>query len=454
MNNFTSICSEKVKNSLLKYNMLSSVKTLVVGFSGGADSICLLHILNSLKYNFEFNLIAVHVNHGIRGDEAKRDQNFCLRFCEENNIVFKTVHIDCIKESKETKESLELCARRMRYDVLNSFCDVDSKIVTAHNANDNAETVLFNLSRGSALKGVTGIPYVRDNIIRPLLDCSRLEIEEYCRENNLLFVTDSTNLQNEYSRNKIRHNVIPQLEEVNQSTVNNINSFSHIAAEVSDFLSAQTKKLLIDSYLSGDSYKADILKESHNALLKEFIVLSFSKFSKICLDRNKINNILEVIKNGGRIQLFGNMYVENVKNTFRYFNKTEKQNSDEIFVGKINETYKFNYFSISLEDFTDNLKFVNKKDLDNFIDYDKINGNLFFRCRQEGDTFCGRLRNGTKTLKKLFNENNIPVEIRGSLPILCDDSGIVWVYSIGVSKRCCVDENSIHIVSMKGENNG
>ncbi len=454
MNNITSFLKDKVEYTLTKHNMLDGVSKIVVGFSGGADSVCLLHILNSLKSEHNINLTAVHINHGIRGDEADRDMDFCFDFCKNFCIEFKCVKINCPKEAEKSKESIELCARRMRYDALNSFCDENCVIATAHNANDNAETVLFNLSRGTALKGVSGIPYKRDNIIRPLLDCTREEIEKYCRQNDLSFVTDSTNLEDEYTRNKIRHNVVPQLSLVNSNAVGNINNFSRTANEISDFITIEAEKTLDNAFIKENTYNALCLKSAHIALLRECVVIAFSRFSDISVDRDKIDSIINVINNGGRIQLYGEIYAECVKNNFRFYKNECKCFDNELSVDNMNKTYLFNGFDVTLEKFTDNLSFINKKALNTLFDYDKIKGDLFLRTRKEGDTFSQTNRTGTKTLKKLFNENNIPVEKRNILPILCDSEGIVWIYSVGVSKRCAVDENTTNIIFVKGENNG
>ncbi len=454
MNDFTSLLQSKVKACLIENNMLSSCKKIVVGFSGGADSVCLLHILSSLAEELNLNVKAVHINHGIRGAEAYRDADFCKSFCKNTNIDFSLVEVNCLEEARKSGESLETCARRLRYNALNTFCESGGLIATAHNSNDNAETVLFNLARGTALKGACGIPYKRENIIRPLLDCSRLEIESYCKENDICFVTDSTNNEDEYSRNKIRHNVIPKLSEINSSAVDNINRFSSVCSEITDFILYEAKKALNKASLGDNKYSADELKNFHKALLNECIVLSFSRFSNLTLDSRKIDEIREVILNGGRIQLFGSIYTENVKGVFRYFiYESSFSQQESLIVDSFDKTYGFNGFTIEMSNFTDNLKSVNKKFSQNLLDYDKIEGDLFIRTRKEGDSFEKKGGNGTKSLKKLFNEKNVPVELRNKLPILCDSKGIVWIYNAGVSKRCCVDETSTNIIFVKGENN-
>lgn len=453
MNNFSSTVKSKFFCAIEKYNMLADTKNVVVGFSGGADSVCLLHLLNSHKKYLGIDVIAIHVNHGIRGDEATRDENFAASFCKKNNVPYVVKRFDCISLSKESKESLEECGRRIRYDCFNSLCSDNSKIATAHNANDNAETIVFNLSRGTSLKGAGGIPAVRGNIIRPLIYCTREEIEGYCSENELEYIIDSTNLCDEYTRNKIRHNVLPVMQEVNSSAISNISAFSENAADIYDYINSQAKHTLDVAYLGDNTYNADLLKDEHIALQRECIVNAYKLFSNNSIDSKKINEIVGLIQTKGRLQLFGNEFVEVIKNKLRFFNQDSCCVPDEKEIKDFCEI-DFGKFKLSFNKFTESLKIQNKKLLANLIDCDKIIGNLYLRTRREGDKITLPNRNGSKSLKKLFNESAVPVELRNYLPVLCDDENIVWVYGAGVSVQYMVTENSSNIMLVEGENNG
>ena len=206
----------KIKETIRKYNMLSKGDTVVVGLSGGADSCALIHFLSSVKDDFSLTLIACHVNHMIRGDEADRDEEFSRNLAIELGAEFRLLKINVPQEAEKRHESIEKTARDIRYDFFEKTAEqYNAKIATAHTASDNVETVLFNLARGSGIKGLCGIPPVRGRIIRPLITVERDEIEKYCRKNELNYVTDSTNLTDEYSRNKLRHKVVPVLKEIN-----------------------------------------------------------------------------------------------------------------------------------------------------------------------------------------------------------------------------------------------
>lgn len=212
--------SSKIKKTVLEtikeHDMLHYGDTVVVGVSGGADSVMLLHVLNSLKEEFGLNLKVAHVNHKIRHGDAERDAAFVESLCNQMNIPFYLKEINILEKAKEWGMSEEEAGHHARYAFFKELSEekgVVAKIATAHNANDNVETVLMNLMRGTTLQGLQGIAFKNDNIIRPILGIIRSDIEEYLKENNLTHITDKTNFEDVYTRNKIRLNLIPYIEE-------------------------------------------------------------------------------------------------------------------------------------------------------------------------------------------------------------------------------------------------
>ncbi len=455
MNDYTLIVKNKFLSALDDYSMTEGVSHIVVGFSGGADSLCLLHLLNSVKNEFGFNLIAAHVNHGIRGDEALKDVDFCAAFCKEQGIDFKLLEADCVALAKESGQSVEECGRQLRYDFFNSLCDDDAyRIATAHNANDNAETLLFNLARGTGLKGASGIPRVRGNIIRPIIFCTRDEIEGYCTENNLNFVTDSTNLCDDYTRNKIRHNALPVLTEVNSGAIKNITAFTENANEICDLLNEMTQSAVEEAHMCNGYYNAEFLSGLHKVVKTECIIELFKKISDETLDRQKVNAIVDLLENKGRMQIYGNIYAECIKNKFRFFYNENVKSDDEMLVDLDSSAeLVFNGYTINIVKYANNSKKVNKNVLDNLIDCDKIVGRLKLRTRYEGDKITLINRNVSKSLKKLFNELAVPFEERDKIPVLCDDNGVVWVYGVGTDNRVKVNNNSSNIIFVGGKTN-
>ena len=257
----------KAVETIKKYNMISYGDKIVAGLSGGADSCALLHLLSSLREEFGITILAVHVNHGIRGTEAQRDEEFAGEFCRHLQIGFKAYHCDIPAEAVKRGLGEEETGRLVRYEkfkeaVMETGAD---KIAVAHNLNDCTETFLMNLCRGAGLKGLSGIKPVSGNIIRPLINCSREEIERYCADNMIGFCTDSTNLQNDYTRNKIRNILIPWLK-------NNINSSA-------DLNIAKTSELLKEEedYLEGiayDKYQASVVKSENGlTILKTDLII-------------------------------------------------------------------------------------------------------------------------------------------------------------------------------------
>lgn len=219
---------------------------VLVGLSGGADSTALFCALCECGAN----VTAAHVDHGIRGDEAKRDADFCRRLCDERGVKLRLLEADVPAEAKKSGESVEEAARRIRYAFFDSVMEENNipLLATAHNADDNAETVILNLTRGSGTRGVCGIPAVRSvkngTLVRPLLCVTRAEIEEYCRENGLSYVTDSTNLCDDYARNRIRHRVLPELRLLNPDVVGAIGRLSAAASEDCDYLDSAARRFL------------------------------------------------------------------------------------------------------------------------------------------------------------------------------------------------------------------
>jgi len=261
---------EKAKSLILRYNMLEKGDKVIVGLSGGADSTALLLTLLELKTEYELEIIAAHLNHGIRGAEADRDEAFCKALCEKLGVQIYAFHLDVPRLAKERGVSEEVAGRDARYEFFSGLAGDGGKIATAHNAQDTVETMLLNLCRGTGLKGLTGIPATRTIsqrgchgnydvlVIRPLLLCTREEIEEFLKEKGQDYVTDSTNLGDEYTRNRVRHNIIPELVSVNENAIGNFTRCLTTLKEDSDFLEGLADELLL-SAKNGTAYDVKTL---------------------------------------------------------------------------------------------------------------------------------------------------------------------------------------------------
>ena len=417
----------KVLSAIERFSLFSEGDSITVALSGGADSMALLDVLYKNRERFKIKLSAAHLNHKLRGEESDRDEAFVADYCKKLGIKLMAESADVAGYAAKNGKSIEQAAREIRYDFLARVSV--GKIATAHTASDNAETVLINLTRGTALKGAAGIPPVRDNFIRPLYFCTRAEIENYCKENNVPFVTDSSNLTDDYTRNKIRHNVVPKMEALNPSFCEAVTRFTLSAGEDSAFLSSLASEQFEKNFKNG---MLTVPKTAAPSIAKRMIALFLERAAKTSPDSLHINQLYEALDENTCRSIGGNQTVI-IKNRKLGLLLEEKP------IG----------FAVSMQitdrkNFEEMLK-VNKLLLKNAIDCDKICGNVSLRQRVEGDSIKLKGR-GTKTLKKLYNELKIPTSVREQLPVAADSEGIVWVCGAGVCERACVDENSRQIL--------
>ncbi|MBQ8550560.1 MAG: tRNA lysidine(34) synthetase TilS [Clostridia bacterium] len=405
----------KVLTAISRYSMLSAGDSVTVALSGGADSMALLHVLCANREKLGISVSAAHLNHMLRGEESDRDEAFVRDFCEQNGIPLAVERADVAAYAEKNGMGIEQAARAVRYDFLSRVSG--GKTATAHTASDNAETVLINLTRGTALKGAVGIPPVRDRFIRPLIFCTRAEIEAYCKDNNLPFVTDSTNLSDDYTRNKLRHNVIPRLCELNPSFFAAVTRFTQAVGEDSEFLESVADAEFTRLYQNG--------------------ILEIPKDMAPSVAKRLIARLLDIHSAGGDSLHICEIYEALGDVTCRSVSggKTAQINDRKISVsGETREiTFTVSAESIDLTNPEEAAK-INKLLLKNAVDCDRIVGKVRLRTREEGDSIklAGR---GTKSLKKLYNELKIPQNMRKNLPVAADDDGVIWVCGAGVSER-------------------
>lgn len=242
----------KVIKTILKYNLINENDKIVVAVSGGPDSMCLLHILNTLKDKFKYSIYVAHVNHMIR-EEADEETKYVQQFCKNLEIPCFVKKVDVIKMANQEKIGTEEAGRKIRYEFFDEVLNQigANKIAIAHNANDNAETVLMNIFRGTGTSGLKGIEPIRDNkYIRPIIECERNEIEKYCETNNLNPKIDKSNYENTYTRNKVRNIIIPEIKkECNPNLIHALNKLSMIAKEENDFIQRYIQDIIENQLL-------------------------------------------------------------------------------------------------------------------------------------------------------------------------------------------------------------
>ncbi len=444
---------EKAVKTIKRYNMISEGDVIVIGVSGGADSVSLLHLLIALSGSLNISITAAHLNHMLRGDEANRDERFVRKLCKSLNIPLITEKIDCEKTAKQSKLGIEECARNLRYKLFERAAEKfgAQKIATAHTANDNFETVLLNITRGAALKGVGGIPPVRGNIIRPIIECSRDEVLKYCDDNKLSYVIDSSNLCDDYSRNRIRNKVIPELLSINSGAVFAALRLSRLAGEDEVFLSSLSDELYSKAKIGDNEFDTKVLLSAKKPIRsRTFIKVVKDSTGENHGSEEMINAIDSVLIHGGKVQIAKNLFVERKEKKLMFYGEKQYETLSEIAIPNIEFSVNTGKYIIKSKSVcTSRINDLLTKD---FIDCDTISGKLTLRGRKQGDKITLYNRNVTKTLKKLFSEEKIDVYLRNSIPVLADNNGVVWVMGFGVNAKNAVTENSANVIKIEGEN--
>ena len=468
----------KVMHYAKKNNMIEQGDRIVVGVSGGADSVCLLYVLRELCKEIPGTLIAVHINHGIRGKEADRDEQFVRELCQSMGILFRSYAFEVKKLAKEKGLTEEEAGRNVRYEAFLEECKLQkcNKIAVAHNKNDNAETVLFHLFRGTGMKGLSGIEPTRifpsefDDItvIRPLLCIERKEIEEYLGKIGISYQTDSTNLTEEYSRNKIRNKILAYaVEEINSGAVSNINETAVKLREALEYI----------DYNVMLRYQALVRQEKETFyitvrdLLKEPAVIQKGILRKIMenlagnlkdLEAKHVEAVLSLCEKqvGRYVHLPYRMLAEREYEEVKIFQtmgaageglvKDTRKPITVIVPGrtlipgirKILETKIVKY---------EKNEPIPKSSCMKWFDYDKIENVVEIRNRREGDYIQINSLGGRKKLKDYFIDCKVPQKRRDSQMLITDGSHVMWIPEVGerISERYKVEEATTNVLLMK-----
>ncbi len=417
---------------LIDKTLLSHGETIAVAISGGKDSVCLLHILLSLKNELNLTVKAVHVDHSIRGKESERDASFVKKLCENLSVPLKVFKVDAVRFSEENHLSLEQGARLLRYQIFDNLLSENyaDKIATAHHKNDCFETLLFNIFRGSGLSGASAIKSTNGKIIRPLLSVTREKISEYIEENNLSFVDDSTNLDSAFTRNFIRNELTPKILERFPDAINSSFRFSKIASEEDEFLTELTKTCLEkkgeDFYLKL-STPTVLFRRASIMALKDLGLEKDYEYQHVLSIENLKNS-----QSGAVITL-----PKNITATREYDYVIFSKNSPV----SISEELPF---SVNAFEFNGKKIIITDGDLDKpylLFDKDKIPSGAVIRTRRDGDVFT-KFGGGTKKLKEYFIDKKIPLSQRDSIPIVAKGNVVYLIIGVEISDLVRVDNDT------------
>jgi len=439
----------KVLNYIKNHNLLNKNDSVILAVSGGADSVCMLEILNSLKEEFSLSLYVAHLNHLLRGAESDRDEKYVADLCKKYNIPCYIKRVDINKLSCDLKLSCEEAGRYARYEFFTELKKEISatKIATAHNKCDNIETVLMRFLRGTDVKGLSGIPVHNDlDVIRPLLCLDRTEIEEFLMCKGIDFVTDSTNLTDDYLRNRIRHNLIPQIEkEYNQNFSDTLSNNISLFSEADSFLENYTKsrmKSLAKRDSFGISFCVDELLKEDKYIVKRIIKKTVFELSKSNISNNTVNLIYNSLEKDTRVSINEKTELYVKYGTAFFVSKTCTHEFSHIINNVGSFTIPDTPLVVTVETVSETSISKDKNTI--YLPKDKLNQNLILRNRKDGD-FMNLSKCGKKKIKDILIDEKIPVFLRDSIPVLEYNGEIIWLYGIRKSTNLKVIPGKEHI---------
>ena len=444
----STVLEQKALCALRQYSLFSQGDRIAVGVSGGADSVALLRFLAALRPQFGWDLVVCHIHHGLRGAEADRDECFVRALAEQLGLPCAVSRIDAAALALRDHISVEEAGRMARYAFFAQTAGEGGRIATAHTLDDSIETVLMNLVRGTGLRGLCGIPRIRGNIVRPLLECTRAEVEDYLGALGQPYCTDSTNLTDDYTRNRIRHDILPRLCALNPNFPGAMaRMLPRLAAQqaLTDCLAAQSAQQL-------HAACGGLSRQGLSALPEpvcDRLLLRLLEQNRLPVSAAAVERMTETLRTGGKLDLAARSWffvaqgdlaaviyappggippvpVPLPQEETPVILPFSPQKSLKLTLcNKIvaNTSEKFN---ISL------LKYA--------IDCDRIKGYSFMRTRRPGDTFI--VGKKQLSLGEAWAAAGIPALLRPALMVLADEQGVLWAEGIGSSSRAAVTENT------------
>lgn len=437
----------QIEEFILSHNMLQHGDTVVAGISGGADSCCLLDLICSIREKWGLKLIAVHINHGIRGREADEDEAFVKELCSRYSVQFEAFYFDVPDYAAKNGMTLEEAGRKLRYKAFEQTAGSSGKIAVAHNMNDNCETMLMRFFRGTGIKGLGGISPVRGNIIRPLLCVTRSQIEEYCASKNLSYRTDSTNNTLDYTRNNIRHNVVPMLEKSFNASISRVMfRTAEIMRQENIYIENMADKAYNACISGKNKISVPRLLEYDIVLQRRIIRRGFEPFlvdlHDIAFDHVEAVLSLTNKKSGKYVQLPHNLFAVREFDEIRFCRGLERGSFCCDVVPEQPVTLEEYGFSFLLTEHKAD-KFKEEIRL-KYNDICALQG-LCLRTKQPGDKiYIAGL--GTKAVKKILSEKKLSVEERSRVLMLAAGNDVIWLQNLKTSGLYKADENTEKIM--------
>ena len=432
---------DKVRRTIKENNLLNNGDSVICAVSGGADSVCLLHTMLILKREYDLKIYVANVNHLIRGEESDEDSRFVRAICKAADTELFYREYDVIKIAEERRLGEEECGRILRYEFFEELSQKlgGAKIATAHNLNDNAETVIFRMARGSSPLGLCGISHKRDNIIRPLLDVTRKEIEKYLNSNSISWREDSTNTERKYARNKIRLDVMGVLEEVSPGAQEKISALTKMIKEDNQFIDecayALEKECLFENHLLLKPFM-----DLPDALKRRIAFSALKKWGAKEITSQKIESFISfsLKENGKQFDINSFVHLKKEYDKISYYEQSEKKDFTHIIEQE--SEFLFDGWTISVR-----ISDCFVKSTNNHIavfDGEKLSFPLTVRYRKDGDRINLKGMDGTKKLSDVFADAKIPLSQRDSIPVVLKDDDVLYIGGLRQSGMFKTDKNS------------
>lgn len=459
----------KIKEAIEKYHLLERGETVVVAVSGGSDSIALLNVLAMLSEEYKLNLVVAHINHGLR-ENAAREDKFVRRIAAEMGVVFECKSVDIRSLKKVTGKCIEEISREVRYDFLNDVAKKHGaqKIALGHNNNDQTETVLMNFLRGSGPTGLKGMLPARDSVyIRPLLCVTRNEIISFLEFHGLPFVTDESNTNPAYLRNRIRHSLIPELKaRYNPRLEESMKSMAEIMRAEDDYMKSVTSKVLSEwgTAAHGEiSISIPNLVKYHQAIQRRIMkhVLEGLTKNSQGIGQTHVKAALNLVYSdhpGAYVNLPCNIEVRREYNVLIIFKKEKSEKEiiknrrndlryevtlpGSVKMTELGKTMIFEFVEGPIDMKSNGGKIA-------FMDYDRISLPLVIRTVRPGDRIQPLGMKGTKKIKSVFIDEKIPLRHRKCIPLLLDQEAVLWIAGLRLSERVKITEKTRHILKVE-----
>jgi len=441
---------EKVINFIARYGLIGQKENLLIAFSGGPDSVFALHFFYKFRKKFRCNISAVHFNHNLRGNESKEDENFAIAQCKKLRVDLNIIQLDVKAFAKKNKLSLEEAARILRYNELSKFAKRNSidKIITAHNLNDNTETILMNLFSGTGISGLSGIPIKRENIIRPLLCLTKKEVLQYLNHNKINYRIDSSNLENDFKRNFIRNKILPLIEEINPSFDDALFRSSQNFLKQKEFENKSIEYLIQNfskKIKNGYELSLDLLK-IYDEIPGEFLKFFLKKYFNYQLEHKDYIKINKLAFNQKGKSIALKNYLKVIKESDALvFTKKIIDNIEAVEI-KIGESKKISEKTIKIESTTKSEKL--SPDNYELIAADNLDDTFIIRNWKIGDKFKPLGMKKEKNVSDFLTDLKIPAAVKKEQLVMINRNQIIWIVGLRISDDVKITSETKKVIKL------